>query len=303
MDDEGARIRRTEKRGNMTDRPFNEDDEDFTESGEEPDIDERIDDLGASPDPDGVGSMVAAINRRPGGGAIEKPPKSLPVLAAFQEFLDDERKRSRNRMLILSGFFLIIIISVVTCGTLVGMLVYKDVQADYSRMQSDVLQLEKDANEGKLRLTKDLTYLKSSTEHTLDTYASRQKEAIGEAMAAARTEAQQHQERVIEQVRTEMAKTPADVEKALAGVKDVVQTLESENTKLKKEIEKLKSGLPTIDAKLQTAMARIQNLSGRPQLLPVEVPPRAAMPVDTVSFSIQPGNRTERFSWRLPIPE
>jgi predicted nucleic acid-binding Zn ribbon protein len=45
---------------------------------------------------------------------------SLPVLEAFQEFLEDERKRSRNRMFVLSAIFTLLLICVIFCGLFIG---------------------------------------------------------------------------------------------------------------------------------------------------------------------------------------
>jgi len=322
----------------MTDMPSPDSADELVDPEDELELDEDIegiddiDDLGApptqGPPPDGVGGLVAAMNGAK-AGAIEKPPKSLPVLAAFQEFLEDERKRSRNRMLILSGFFLLILVSVVTCGTLVGMLAYKDMQADYDQVCSNVVQLEKelqtnvddleeDAAEEKLRLAKDLTYLKSNTEDTLNTYLVKQGDAIetakreylqrqDAAIAAARQEARESQERAMQKVRTEMAteiaKAPAAVKEELAGVKDVIDTLEAENARLKQELEQLQTNLPSINEQLKSALTKIKDIENRPPPAVVTVPRRAVMPVDTVSFSIQPGNGAERYTWRLPIPE
>ncbi len=316
----------------MTENPIPDNDEEAVAPQEELEFDEDVDDLGLPPPPQGpagMGNLVAAVNRgNAGSGAIEKPPKSLPVLAAFQEFLDDERKRSRNRMLILSGFFLLILVSVVTCGTLVGMLVYKDMQADYERMESNVVQLEEelqsnvedieeDAAERKVQLAKDFSFLKSATEHTLGNYLSEQEDAIeaakreylerqDEAISAARKESQERQERAMKQVREEIARGPAEVKEELAGVKDVIETLEAENAQLKQELANLQTNLPSINQQLVTAMTKIKDIENRPPpAAPVAVAPvrRPAMPVDAVSFPIQPGNGTERYTWRLPIPE
>jgi len=45
---------------------------------------------------------------------------SLPVLEAFQEFLEEERKRSRNRMFVLSAIFTLLLICVIFCGLFIG---------------------------------------------------------------------------------------------------------------------------------------------------------------------------------------
>ncbi len=57
-----------------------------------------------------------------GGAMLAKAGEkgSLPVLEAFQDFLEEERKRSRNRMFILSAIFTLLLICVIFCGLFIG---------------------------------------------------------------------------------------------------------------------------------------------------------------------------------------
>ncbi|MDA3799305.1 MAG: hypothetical protein PF692_09520 [Kiritimatiellae bacterium] len=57
-----------------------------------------------------------------GSSMLAKPGEkgSLPVLEAFQEFLEEERKRSRNRMFILSAIFTLLLVCVIFCGLFIG---------------------------------------------------------------------------------------------------------------------------------------------------------------------------------------
>ena len=76
---------------------------------------------------------------------------SLPVLEAFQEFLEDERKRSRNRMFVLASIFTLLLVCVVFCGLFIGSVYLskmkdelKDVrynsETELLRMQNDTLR-------------------------------------------------------------------------------------------------------------------------------------------------------------------
>ena len=49
-------------------------------------------------------------------GELQKAPDSLPVLEAFQEFLDSERRRTRKRMQILSAIFALILLATIGAG-------------------------------------------------------------------------------------------------------------------------------------------------------------------------------------------
>lgn len=69
---------------------------------------------------------------------IERTPKSLPVLAAFQEFLDSERRRARNLMITLSMFFVAVLLSVLATSLFVGMTFLNQIRGDFRDVQSDV---------------------------------------------------------------------------------------------------------------------------------------------------------------------
>jgi hypothetical protein len=51
-----------------------------------------------------------------GSAGIERTPKSLPVLQAFQEFLEAERRRSLRKMMFLTAFFAVVLIAVIAAG-------------------------------------------------------------------------------------------------------------------------------------------------------------------------------------------
>ena len=67
------------------------------------------------PAPEETATMPAVAS--PVSPASQAAGRSLPVLEAFQEFLEEERRRTRNRILILSAVFLIVLLTVAPSHT------------------------------------------------------------------------------------------------------------------------------------------------------------------------------------------
>lgn len=102
------------------------------------------DDLNQPPVDEGFNSSAVATH---GGNALAAPGEkgSLPVLEAFQEFLEEERKRSRNRMLILSAVFTLLLLCVIFFGLFIGA-VY------LNRMKSELNQVKHNSETELLRI-------------------------------------------------------------------------------------------------------------------------------------------------------
>ena len=76
-------------------------------------------------------------------GVARSGRHDLPVLGAFGEFIETERRRSRNRMLLLAGFFIVILIAVVGAGLFIGMVLF-------DRMDRDLRTVEQTFEDYKL---------------------------------------------------------------------------------------------------------------------------------------------------------
>jgi DNA repair exonuclease SbcCD ATPase subunit len=79
------------------------------------------------------------IQKRP-GTAVEKerPPESLPVLTAFQQFLDRERRRMRARIFVLIMFFSAIMLLTVAGLLFAARTFQARIQDDLDRLQTDI---------------------------------------------------------------------------------------------------------------------------------------------------------------------
>ncbi len=78
------------------------------------------------PDIDATGALVSIHN-----AATQSGPDSFPVLKAFQEYLESERRSARRRVALISGLFAGIIVIVVAIFLTAGILLFdymKDIQ-------------------------------------------------------------------------------------------------------------------------------------------------------------------------------
>jgi len=95
------------------------------------------------PEPAQTGVPVPAAR----GAALERQVtdlaragEDLPVLRAFQEFLEAERKRSRDQMIMLSVLLLLVFIAVVVAGLVAGRTVIASFRAEFRSAQTAAAQ-------------------------------------------------------------------------------------------------------------------------------------------------------------------
>ncbi len=225
-------------------------------------------------------SAVMAAMERKRSTAIEKPPKSLPVLAAFQEFLEIERKRSRNRMIIMGSFFGLVLLFLIVCGGLVGVLLYSRMQADYRDMERSFRDLQKETAERKSDVGSALAAFQGRTDERLKMLLDSQQQVL----VATKAELSQQLEQQLAQVKAAVTPPPAPapaptpppaaVSPELKDVKRAMQSLEAENARLHKDMGDLKAGLP----RMETMLAELKELQQRPITVQPQPVPAAPTP-------------------------
>ncbi|NQU40664.1 MAG: hypothetical protein HQ523_11975 [Lentisphaerae bacterium] len=72
---------------------------------------------------------------------LRRNADSLPVLAAFQEFLDVERSRTRARMRALTALFLAVFLLAVVAASVVGVIVYNKTQTESAVLRAGLENL------------------------------------------------------------------------------------------------------------------------------------------------------------------
>jgi len=250
----------------------------------------------------GLDALVTALDKRPAHAteALDAPPKSLPVLAAFQEFIEDERKRSQNRMLIISGFFLIILVSVIGTGLTIGTFVFRHMRDEVTEVRRNFTDLQKSSMESKASVDTSLARFQG------------QAEGLRYHM--------EKQDRAIDKTREDLTRREDEHGQKLAELRKVIESLESENTALKSGLTELKSNLPDLTEQVDTALSQLESelaaiRNQRPVTPATQVvvqvassgtpaQPRATRGIpESVIIPIVPRGETRAVDWRLTIPE
>ena len=174
--------------------------------------------------------------------------ESLPVLAAFSDFIKEEQRRSRNRMLIMGFLFTIMIIVVIGAGVFVG-------TAFYNQVHSDLRQTKSDLNS---------YHIKSEIEK------SRTEEKLSQIQALASNIAHNisQQEQKLQSTQKSFNSNKESYQQELADMKQVIDSLSLENKKLKNDSEQTNIKLPELTAQINDLLSIITN----PVVLPTEKP-------------------------------
>ncbi len=204
----------------------------------------------------------------------------LPVLHAFQEYLESERRRARLRLTSLAAVFLLVLIAIAGLGSIAG-LTYMN------RVNDDIWQLAQNVSAWQ---EASLASGASSTEFLseLQRDATEMKTAIEDARlfsAKARLE------------QTDVIQAYAE---RLTGMQGVIDALRADNEMLKSNIATLAAGIPDITAAIESLETELIILKA-PRLRGMNESSSVAdqtivMPV----FSMERGGMVPL---RMPIPE
>lgn len=81
---------------------------------------------------------AGAASVAPNPDAVELSPENLPVLHAFQRFLEVERRKTRRRLLAVSFTFLFILIAVSGGATWLGAILFSELRRDFDDIERSV---------------------------------------------------------------------------------------------------------------------------------------------------------------------
>ncbi len=199
-------------------------------------------------------------NKKPGNELAKsqntslQATESLPVLAAFSDFIKEEQRRSRNRMLIMGFLFTLMIIVIIGAGIFVGTAFYNQVHADLRQTKSDL---------NSYHINNEIE--KSKTEEKLS-----QIQAIASNIAFNISQ----QEKALQTTQKSINSSKSSYQKELADMKVVIDSLSLENKELKKSSEQANIQLPQLTAQIKDLLNIITN----PVVLPTNNPPEKKQP-------------------------
>jgi len=214
-----------------------------------------------------------------GPTAIQRNAGSLPVLAAFQAFLENERQRNRRRMRRLMLLY----------GALSAMLVLAGWAAGWGLMKRFRTSLEEVHGE----VTTFKAEARRARQETLSALSSFGQEAqrISRGLVLGTQE--------VMAVRSRLEEQRTAGEREMSELRRTLKSLESENLSLASRLDQIQSHWPAISnevARVRQALAGVRAPVETPSVRPV----RGGEPL---ALSILPPGTDRAVEWRIPIPE
>jgi flagellar basal body-associated protein FliL len=221
---------------------------------------------------------------------IQRAPGSLPVLEAFQEFLDNERKKAKRRLIAISLFFTLILLLAGGAGVAVVTIQMNRMSVGY-----DTVAAQADSLKSSLESTRELTHTSLTTlESRIDADSIRLSERHDELLTAHKG--------VETQIGTEIAR--------VTEMETLLERLATENTALKTDLDRVMKDWPAMTRQVQE-ISSLQ-MGKQPPRKPVLAAAELLTPVkrsngtppvdpDTLALTIVPPGETAGIRWRLPL--
>jgi hypothetical protein len=222
---------------------------------------------------------------------IQRAPGSLPVLEAFQEFLDKERQKAKKRLMAVTALFAVMIILAVAAGVAIVALQAKRTAADYSSLIAKTGKIEtqiKKAGATSQLLIDDLeSRLSSNSENQQQLFA-----AHSNVVSIVDRESNQ-----------------------IAEMQKIIEKLESENSDLKTNLGNIIEDWQSVTQRIEKIYFVQENLvrqkeeeKGKPYACPKTIRRAAVRPVtptpppksSSIMMTITPKGDSQGIRWRLP---
>ncbi len=227
---------------------------------------DRTGELGVEPIPGSESKQIAVR----AGMDLASQQESLPVLEAFQEFLDYERRRTRRKLLTVSLFFLLLIMVILGAGGGIAYMFMRKVEDNVGSVESGLANLDESWQQ-------DRQQIESSVAKALAD-AGRLKQNL---------EKERDTLRKLENALTSRSKG-TDVQ-----IRKLVQALLA----LNKKNNSLQSDLTNVRQKLEATSTREESaINTEPGAVP-------QAPSGFLELPIAVNNSRQTMNWRIPIPE
>lgn len=217
------------------------------------------------------------LDQRPRFG-LSGAPRSLPVLEAFQQFLEGERQKARRRMIVLASAFSLLILALITGGIVAGLLLADRTEAETQRVRRD---------------------LRSYRDETL-----RSQNEMATHMAHLTDDANEFRRKLETSVRVPMLSRSNEME----TLRGRVRALARENAQLDKELAAVRLQWPVVNTEIDTVRREVALLRSRmtkPAVATVvaDLEPKRVVYSTLVVPIIPRGDNDRVIALRLPIPE
>ena len=161
--------------------------------------------------------------------------ESMPVLSAFNEFLDNERKQARRRMIALSLFFIIILLGTSAALFYIGFGLFRQTQADIADLQTDLREYRHTLSE-------------VSTENIRGMIERRNTAVQGELLSAIENTRRQ----AIEDSRSVIEQELSRREQEISRLRKMLDELDMESSSRRREVAAIRTEWQAVMDRLRT---------------------------------------------------
>ena len=213
--------------------------------------------------------------------------ENLPVLQAFQQFLEVERQRARRAMGFLSLCFVAVIIVVTCIGFFIGKMMYNSMQRDIAKSRQEIEKAGAEIAKTSSEIATIKALVDSETQR-LNSELEDGKHRFDVAKSG------------IQMLDSKISGTLGDVTSLKT---DLAKIEEAKTDSIKLFADRLEGLAAKIDSLSE------ENASLREKILSIHVAPaetavRRSAYVESIPFSVaSPSNTEETVNWRLPMPE
>lgn len=209
--------------------------------------------------------------------------QSLPVLQAFHEFLEIERRRTRARMLVLSAIFVMLLLCILGAGVLAALYFSKSVDGEMSALQTQLQEVRKQS--GALHADAQARLASLSGEA-----AQLHKQVLGTQAA-------------VDAVRREMAVGVTGQADQLSELRKLLASVADQNSALASGLDSLGARLMSITA-APPAVVRAPP-EGEPEPASPPLPDLEPLPPGErwIQVDVTPPGAAEKIPLMLSIPE
>lgn len=238
----------------------------------------------ASNAPTDEDAIRALAHRETSELAIDGEP--LPVLEAFQQFLEAERKRSRRRIIILSTAFSTVLLVVVISGIIMGASMLRPLHDNYRKMQSDMDAFNRATSRSKGKID-DMFERFGKQDRRLVEELARERQSVAET-------------------KEKLSNKTKQFEDDVARIHRLMGRLHAQNRELRKSIAEQNELIPALIAEASTPGHSVEPANAESPVGPLR---SASSQVkgqpkrETLRLAIRPDGFESSVAWRIPIPE
>lgn len=216
-------------------------------------------------------------------GELQKAPDSLPVLEAFQEFLESERRRTRKRMQVLSAVFALILIVAIGAGVFTFRNQFSNVENEFHALNEKASAFAEKTSENNRATKVALGRLSANLSEMKNTFSSDQVSMLTS------------QSNIVTKVGT--------YEKQVSELQQMLDDIENENDDMKKELAKMNKTWLTVSRVIRNNRNKKANSTRKNEKAETISTPLLAAATGkapTIMLTILPPGESHGIKWRLP---